>query len=118
MTATYELYEDDAGEWRWRLVSRNGNIIADGSEGYASRGGVERAISRMQSNAPIADVLDYGTQHFEVYTDRAGEWRWRLVAPNGRILADSGEGYSSRSGARDGIARVQRDGDTDTVEEQ
>jgi uncharacterized protein YegP (UPF0339 family) len=27
------------------------------------------------------------------YKDAKGEWRWRLVAANGRIIADSGEGY-------------------------
>jgi uncharacterized protein YegP (UPF0339 family) len=33
---------------------------------------------------------------FEIYVDRVGEWRWRLKAENGRILADSGEGYHNR----------------------
>lgn len=31
------------------------------------------------------------------YQDTAGLWRWRLRAPNGRIVADSGESYSKRS---------------------
>ena len=31
---------------------------------------------------------------FQVYEDAAGEWRWRLIAENGRIVADSGEGYA------------------------
>jgi len=31
--------------------------------------------------------------HFYVYRDRAREYRWRLIAGNGRTLADSGEGY-------------------------
>lgn len=33
---------------------------------------------------------------FEVYPDAGGEWRWRLVARNGRIVAESGEGYKRR----------------------
>jgi uncharacterized protein YegP (UPF0339 family) len=33
---------------------------------------------------------------FEVYKDRAGEWRWRLIASNGRKIADSGEGYEKK----------------------
>lgn len=37
---------------------------------------------------------------FEIYRDRAGEWRWRLKAGNGRIVGDSGEGYASESNAR------------------
>jgi uncharacterized protein len=31
--------------------------------------------------------------HFYVYPDAKNEIRWRLVAGNGRTLADSGEGY-------------------------
>lgn len=40
----------------------------------------------------------------EMYQDKAGEWRWRLVAPNGRILCDSAEGYSTKPGVRRSIA--------------
>ena len=35
----------------------------------------------------------------EVYTDKAGEFRWRYVASNGKILADSGEGYKRKKNA-------------------
>jgi uncharacterized protein len=42
----------------------------------------------------------------EVYFDAASEWRWRLKASNGRVLADSGEGYSDRAGALRALKRV------------
>ena len=45
---------------------------------------------------------------FELYQDRASEWRWRLVAPNGNIIADSAEGYTSKQGAKRGIRSVKR----------
>ncbi|PSQ47234.1 hypothetical protein BRD19_09800 [Halobacteriales archaeon SW_7_65_23] len=35
--ATFELFEDSGGKWRWRLVHDNGNIIADGGQGYSSK---------------------------------------------------------------------------------
>jgi uncharacterized protein YegP (UPF0339 family) len=35
----------------------------------------------------------------EVYRDGRGEHRWRFIAPNKRIIADSGEGYTKRSSA-------------------
>ncbi len=35
----------------------------------------------------------------EVYQDKKGLFRWRFVAPNGKIVADGGEGYASRSNA-------------------
>lgn len=34
--------------------------------------------------------------HFNVYRDRSRQWRWRLEAANGRIVADSAEGYTRR----------------------
>lgn len=37
---------------------------------------------------------------FEIYRDKAGEWRWRMVCRNGRVVADSGEGYTRRRDAR------------------
>jgi uncharacterized protein YegP (UPF0339 family) len=40
------------------------------------------------------------TAKIEMYVDKKGEWRWRFVARNGRIIADSGEGYKRYSGAR------------------
>ncbi|WP_338741143.1 HVO_2922 family protein [Haloplanus salilacus] len=45
---------------------------------------------------------------FELFVDAADEWRWRLVASNGNIIADSGEGYSSKQGAKRGIESVKR----------
>jgi len=44
-----------------------------------------------------------------VYQDRAGEYRWRLRANNGKTTADSGEGYTSRTGARQAAERVRRE---------
>jgi len=41
----FEIYQDKAAEWRWRLKAHNGQIIADSAEGYVSKANVERAIS-------------------------------------------------------------------------
>ncbi len=46
---------------------------------------------------------------FELYTSSNGEFRWRLKSGNGQVIATSGEGYASKSGARNGIEAVQRD---------
>ncbi|WP_458188625.1 YegP family protein [Haladaptatus sp. NG-WS-4] len=45
---------------------------------------------------------------FELFVDNAGEWQWRLVATNEEIIADCGEGYSSKQGAERGIRSVKR----------
>ena len=41
------------------------------------------------------------------YKDHKGEWRWRLKATNGRIIADSAEGYESETECRKDIERVK-----------
>lgn len=41
--------------------------------------------------------------YFEVFRDQRGDWRWHLRAANGRIVADSGEGYASRRNAKRAI---------------
>lgn len=35
-------------------------------------------------------------KQFVLYKDNAGEFRWRLFATNGKVIADSGEGYKNR----------------------
>lgn len=42
---------------------------------------------------------------FEVYKSR-GQWRWRMVARNGRIVATSGEAYKRRADALKGVLSV------------
>jgi uncharacterized protein YegP (UPF0339 family) len=54
---TFEVYEDAAGEWRWRLVAANGNIVADSGEGYSSKQGAKRGIESVRTGAPEADVI-------------------------------------------------------------
>jgi len=44
---------------------------------------------------------------FQTYKDTAGEWRWRLLAGNDRIIATSGEGYRDKRDCLHGIELVQ-----------
>ncbi len=45
--------------------------------------------------------------YYEVYRDRSFQWRWRYVAANGRIIADSSEGYVNKTDCQRGIALVK-----------
>jgi len=58
MAATFELFQDRAGEYRWRLRHDNGNIIADSGEGYSSKAGAENGIQSVKENAPSAPIED------------------------------------------------------------
>ena len=46
--------------------------------------------------------------HFEIYTDKAGEFRFRITATNGNILAAS-EGYKQKASAVNAIERIKSD---------
>ena len=96
-----EVYADEAGEWRWRLVHRNGTILATSSEGYADRGGARRAIDRLREG--IDGMI------IEVFEDSAEEFRWRLLGGNGEIGAVSGRGYATEDEAEEAVENVRRD---------
>jgi amphi-Trp domain-containing protein len=72
-----------------------------GAEGTTHTGaGAEGVpVVRPESNASAA--------RFELYTDRADEWRWRLVHDNGNVIADGGEGYTRKENARNGLESVR-----------
>jgi uncharacterized protein len=55
---------------------------------------------------------------FQLYKDRKGEYRWRLRARNGEIIADSNEGYSSKASYKHGIDLVKQQAANAEVEDQ
>ena len=55
---------------------------------------------------------------FQLYKDRKGEYRWRLRARNGEIIADSNEGYSSKASCKHGIDLVKEQAASAVVEDQ
>ena len=56
--ARFELFRDRADEWRWRLVHHNGNIIADGGEGYNRKRSARNGLESVRRNAPGASVVE------------------------------------------------------------
>jgi uncharacterized protein YegP (UPF0339 family) len=55
---------------------------------------------------------------FQIYQDRKGEYRWRLRARNGEIIADGNEGYSSKASCKHGIDLVKEQAASAAVEDQ
>lgn len=101
--AHFETFADRAAEHRWRLRASNGRIVGDCAEGYASHRNVLRAINAL-FDAITAALLGDTRACFEIYTDKAGDHRWRLRAANGRIVADSAEGYASKRNVKRAIS--------------
>jgi uncharacterized protein YegP (UPF0339 family) len=107
---------------KFDLKASNGETIAT-SEVYKSEASCKNGIESVRTNAPIAAVEDQTIEgfeqqkhpKFELYTDKAGETRFRLKARNGEIIAVS-EGYKSKASARNGIESVRKNAPDATVE--
>ena len=53
---SFDVYKDKAGEWRWKLVAKNGRTIADSAEGYENYTDLQSAVSLIKSAAPTARI--------------------------------------------------------------
>ena len=113
-----------AGEgYVFNLKAGNGEVIAV-SEVYSSEDACRGGIDSVRRNAPVAPVEDQTEEgfekktnpKFEVYLDKKGEFRFRLKAVNGQIIA-VGEGYSSKPGCLSGIESVRKNADSPITEE-
>ncbi|MGV6818948.1 MAG: YegP family protein [Parvularcula sp.] len=91
----FEVYEDKAGEWRWRRKAANGQIVGAACEGYKNKSDCEANMNR----GVVA------SDKWEFYEDKKGEWRWRRKASNGQIVGAASEGYNKRSDAEANAAR-------------
>lgn len=109
---------------KFDLKAVNGEVIAT-SEVYSSEDACRKGIASVQKNAVIAAVENqtvegFATEKnpkFEVYADKAGEFRFRLKAANGQIIAVS-EGYKAEKSCLNGIESVRRNApDADIIEE-
>jgi uncharacterized protein YegP (UPF0339 family) len=56
--AKFEVYKDSKGEFRWRLKSANGQVIATAGESYQNKAGAQNGIAAVQRDAPGATVED------------------------------------------------------------
>lgn len=106
------------------LKAANGEAIAT-SEIYKTRASCMNGINSVMKNAPIANLEDQTVEgyekcknpKFEVYVDKAGEFRFRLKAKNGQIIA-IGEGYKAKKNCVNGIESVRKNATTQTIEEK
>lgn len=109
---------------KFNLKAGNGEVIAT-SEVYSTMSACKNGIESVKKNSVAASIEDQTVEgfkeeknpKFEVYKDKAGEFRFRLKATNGQIIA-VGEGYKAKSGCLNGIESIKKNApDADVVEE-
>ena len=104
--AAFQIYEAGDGDWRWRLIDEDGDVLADSGEDYFSRGEAASAMNTVKEYAPDADLIEIETAAFEFYQDDEGLWYWRLIDETGELLARAGEGYPSRQATKNAMNRL------------
>lgn len=103
------------GRYFFSLYASNHTVIAY-SQIYSSSSAVMTGINSVISNAPAAETEDTTLKKpvslpcpkWEIYLDKAGEYRFRLYAPNGLVVCHSSHGYATKSGCKGGIESIKR----------
>ena len=96
------------------LKAANGEPIGK-SEIYSSEAAAKNGVESVKKNAAVAQIEDQTVEGwknmtnpvFELYKDKAGEFRFRLKAKNGEIIGVS-EGYTTKQSCENGIASVAK----------
>ncbi len=121
MSSKFIVKETKTGV-KFDLLATNGQVIAT-SQVYANKKSLKNGILSVKKNAPISETEDQTVEgfnvrsnpKFEVYVDHAGEFRFRLKAKNGQIIA-TGEGYKAKASCMNGIRSVQKNAPDAPVE--
>ena len=108
------VVKDAANGIMFNLKAANGEVIAT-SEVYNSKDACLNGIESVRKNAAAANLEDqtvegFETQKcpkFEVYLDKRGEYRFRLIATNGQIIS-VGESYKAKAGCLNGIESIKK----------
>lgn len=106
----------------FNLKAGNGETIAT-SEVYTTEAACLKGVESVRKNAvdakledqTVAEVAAVTNPKFEMYTDKAGEFRFRLKARNGEVIAAS-EGYKAKASCLNGIDSVRRNASDAAVE--
>jgi uncharacterized protein YegP (UPF0339 family) len=105
----FELYEDKAGEFRFRLKAGNGENILS-SEGYKQKASAENGIASVKKNASE-------DARYERKETSAGKFMFNLKATNGQVIGTS-QSYTSASGRDNGIESVKKNAPDAAVDDQ
>ena len=98
MAGKFEIYQDKAGEYRFRLKAGNGqNILA--SEGYKSKASCKAGITSVVTNAANA-------ARFEKLQTKAGKFAFNLKSGNHQVVGSS-QSYETEAARDNGIASFQ-----------
>lgn len=111
----FDIRKAKDGRFFFSLYASNGVVIAY-SQIYSSLSAVTTGINSVIANATKADIEDTTLKKtvsltcpkWEIYIDKAEQYRFRLYAINGQCVCHSSHGYASKSGCKGGIDSIRR----------
>lgn len=112
MAGKFVIITAKNGEFTFNLKASNGEVILTASETYTTKAACENGIASVKKNSGV-HVEDQTRDEkqtnpkYELYKDKAGEFRFRLKASNGEIIGKS-EGYKAKASAKKGIASIAK----------
>ena len=112
MAGKFIITKAKNGEYTFNLKASNGEVILTASETYTTLTACENGVASVKKNA-LSQIEDQtrneSAKHpkYELYQDKAGEFRFRLKAANGEIIGKS-EGYKAKASAKKGIASIAK----------
>ena len=117
------VVKETANGFMFNLKAGNGEVIAT-SEVYSSKDACLNGIESVKKNAALANIEDQTVEgfeslknpKFEVYLDKRGEYRFRLIATNGQIIS-VGESYKAKAGCLNGIESIKKNAPEAEVKE-
>jgi uncharacterized protein YegP (UPF0339 family) len=54
----FEVFENAAKEYRWRLTDGNGEVVASSGVGYKAKADAEKAVASIKENAAKAELVE------------------------------------------------------------
>ena len=110
MAGKFVITTTKNGEFTFNLKASNGEIVLTASETYTTMDACENGIASVKKNSGV-HIEDQTREEkqtnpkYELYKDKAGEFRFRLKAANGEIIGKS-ESYKAKASAKKGIASI------------
>ena len=109
----FEIKRTSDGRYMFNVRAGNTQVIAS-SQIYSSMAACKNGIASVGANAPIAAIEDQTLQtineekcpKFQIYFDKAGQYRFNLIATNGNNILSCTQGYTQKSSCKNGVKSV------------
>ena len=109
----FEIKRASDGRYMFNVRAGNTQVIAS-SQMYSSMTSCKNGIASVGANAPVAAIEDQTLQtineekcpKFQIYFDKAGQYRFNLIAKNGNNILSCTQGYRQKASCKNGIKSV------------